>query len=421
MTLFIVICGLLLVAVLSAVLYPLLKASGHEAQVAARARELNLAVLREQRAELEREHAGGAIAGPAYEKALEELERRALEDVAEAKAPAAQGAKRRPLLAGAVGLAVPAIAVSLYILLGEPVAMGGAKPAAMAENGSHALTPQQIAAMVDRLAEKLQDHPNDGQGWLMLARSYGALGRFPESAAAYSRAVGLLPPDAQTLADFADTVAMAQGKTLLGEPEAIVREALKVDSNNIKALALAGTIAFERQNYSAAIGQWQKILALVPPDSGVASGIQGSIRDAENRMAVAVKTGAAVAEPIRAAGGPAAPNAGVSGAVTLDPALARSVAAGDTVFVFARAVDGPKIPLAMMKRAVADLPLQFSLDDSMAMAPNFRLSQYKQVVIGARISKSGDAMPRSGDLEGLSGTVSPGAAGVKIIINTKVK
>ncbi|HJW27311.1 MAG TPA: c-type cytochrome biogenesis protein CcmI [Rhodocyclaceae bacterium] len=425
MTLFIVVSGLLLVAVVAAVLYPLLRGSVASGGSAAKARELNLAVLREQRAELERDRAAGAIAGAAYDKAREELERRALEDVAEAAAPAArEAARRRPVVAGVVGLLVPAVVVPLYLYLGEPAAMGGAKPAAMAQNGGHSVDARQIAAMVDQLAAKLQDNPNDGDGWLMLARSYGAMGRFPESAAAYGRAVTLLPPDAQTLADFADTVAMAQGRTLQGEPEKIVRRALEVDPNNIKALALSGTIAFDRQNYQAAIGQWRKILALVPPDSGVATGIQGSIRDAENRMAVAMKTSATAAPaaaPAARGDSPAAPAAAVRGTVTLDPSLARSVAPGDTVFVFARAVDGPRIPLAMMKRTAADLPLQFSLDDSMAMAPNFRLSQARRVVVGARISKSGDAMPRTGDLEGLSAPVSPGAAGVKITINTKVK
>lgn len=419
MTLFIVVSGLLLIAVAVAVLYPLLRGSGPGAGVSAKARELNLAVLREQRAELERDRANGVIDAAAYGKSREELERRALEDVVETAVPATRGGPlRRPLVAGLIGLLLPAVVISLYLYLGEPAALGGGKPAAMAQDGSHALGPQQIAAMVDRLAEKLQEHPDDGDGWLMLARSYTAMGRFPEGAAAYGRAVNLLPPDGQTLADFADTVAMAQGRSLLGEPEKIVRRALQVDPNNIKALALAGTIAFERQNYPAAIGEWRRILTLVPPDSSVATGIQGSIRDAENRMAVAQKTGGSASPSAPLSGAPAA---GVGGTVTLDPSLARAASPGDTVFVFARAVDGPKVPLAMIKKTVAELPLQFALDDSMAMAPNFRLSQYQRVVVGARISKSGDAMPRAGDLEGLSATVSPGAAGVKIVINSKVR
>lgn len=414
MTLFIVVSGLLLVAVLAAVLYPLLRHSEPDVDVSAKARELNLAVLREQRAELERDRANGVIGSEAYEKAREELERRALEDAADSAAPVAASLLRRPVVAAIVGLLLPAVAVPLYLYLGEPAAMGGAKPAPVAQNGSHALNPQQIAAMVEGLAQKLQENPEDGGGWLMLARSYGAMGRFPESATAYARAVSLLPPDAQVLADFADTVAMAQGKRLQGEPEIILRRALQVDPNNLKALALSGTIAFERRDYQAAIGEWRKVLALVPEGSTVATGIQGSIRDAENRMAVIAKTSASSTDG-------AAPAVKVGGTVVLDPSLAAAVSPGDTVFVFARAVEGAKIPLAMLKKKAADLPLQFTLDDTMAMAPNFRLSQHKQVVIGARISKSGDAMARPGDLEGLSAAISPGAAGVRITINRTIR
>ncbi|MGE5493578.1 MAG: tetratricopeptide repeat protein, partial [Actinomycetota bacterium] len=310
---------------------------------------------------------------------------------------------------------------SLYLFLGTPGALTGKTPAT-AQNGGHSVDAQQIAAMVEGLAAKLQENPNDGEGWLMLGRSYGAMGRFPEAVVAYGRAIDLLPPDAQVLADFADVVAMAQGRNLQGQPEQIVRRALQVDPNNIKALALAGTIAFQKQNYPAAIGEWRKILTLVPEDSTVAAGIQGSIRDAENRMAVVAKTGGSLTPAAAQADGPAAaPANAVGGTVSLDASLAGAVSPGDTVFVFARAVDGPKIPLAMMKKTVADLPLRFTLDDSMAMAPNFRLSQYPKVVVGARVSKSGDAMPRPGDLEGLSATVSPGAGNVRIVINKKVK
>ncbi|HZX30472.1 MAG TPA: c-type cytochrome biogenesis protein CcmI [Rhodocyclaceae bacterium] len=420
MTLFIVIAALLLLAVLAAVLYPLWRDSTRHIG-AAKVRELNLAVLREQRAELERDRASGAIDAAAYEKARDELERRALEDLSESAAPAAPGSVlRRPLVAGVVGLLVPAVAISLYLFLGTPGALTGKAPAT-AQNGGHSVDAQQIAAMVEGLAAKLQDNPNDGEGWLMLGRSYGAMGRFPEAVVAYGRAIDLLPPDAQVLADFADVVAMAQGRNLQGQPEQIVRRALEVDPNNVKALALAGTIAFQKQNYPAAIGEWRKILTLVPEDSTVATGIQGSIRDAENRMAVVAKTGGATAPAAKADAPAAAPGNAVSGTVTLDGSLAGAVSPGDTVFVFARAEDGPRIPLAMMKKTVADLPLRFTLDDSMAMAPNFRLSQYPKVVVGARVSKSGDAMPRPGDLEGLSATVSPGAGNIRIIINKKVK
>ncbi|MFC5302963.1 c-type cytochrome biogenesis protein CcmI [Azospira restricta] len=409
MTLFVILAGLLTVGILGALLHPLLRGRRGKVVETAEVRALNLAILREQMAELERDHAAGQLAPEAYEKARQEIERRVLEDAAGETVPAEEGG-RRPLLAGALGSGVAALIVGLYVLLGTPEAMTGARPGpAAGGEGGHALGQQQIQAMVQRLAERLQDNPNDGNGWLMLAKSYGVLGRFAESAAAYGRAIALLPPDAQVLADFADTVAMAQGRSLQGEPERIVKDALTIDPNNIKALALSGTIAFERQDYRAAIAQWQKILPLVPEGSQAAMGIQGSIRDAENRLA------AAGGAPKAAAGG-----AAVAGSVTIDPALAAKIAPGDTLFVFARAADGPKMPVAMARMPAGKLPASFLLDDSMSMTPNFKLSQQQKVVIGARISKSGDALPRSGDLEGFSASVTPGAAGVAVVINSIV-
>jgi cytochrome c-type biogenesis protein CcmH len=414
MTLFVILAGLLIAGIVGALLYPLLRKERTEAGVSVELRALNLAVLREQMAELDRENAAGRLTPEAYEKSHQEIERRVLEDTS-GEARLTEEGHRRPLLALALGGAVPAAVFALYLILGTPAVLIGAKPApAGGAEGGHALGQQQIIAMVERLAERLQENPNDGGGWLMLAKSYGVIGRFPESAAAYGRAITLLPPDAQVLADFADTVAMAQGRSLQGEPEKIVRRALEVDPRNIKALALSGTIAFERRDYNAAIGEWRKILALVPEDSAAATGIQGSIRDAETRLAAAGGASKPVSVSVDAT------PATVAGSIALDPSVAAKASPGDVLFVFARATEGPKIPVAMARLQVGKMPASFLLDDSMSMTPNFKLSQQKKVVIGARISKSGDALPRAGDLEGYSTVVSPGARDVAIVINAVV-
>lgn len=417
---FVIVGGLLLVGIVAALLYPLLKRQPKDATPAAEVRDLNLKVLREQMAELERDRRDGRLDQAAYEHARHELERRTLDDAGGESTKADFGG-RKTILAVALAIAFPIAVMSLYVMLGTPETITG-KPAAKAGGGEgdHPLSPEQITAMVERLSLRLQENPNDGQGWLMLARSYAVLGRFPESAAAYGRALGLLPPDAQHYADFADVVAMAQGKSLLGEPEKLVRRALEIDGKNIKALALAGTIAFDRQNYPLAIREWQKVIALVPPESPVAGGIQNSIRDAENRMAIAGKA-LEPAGPIPAAKIESAVVGSVSGIVELDPKLAATVSSGDTVFVFARAVDGPKMPVAMLRKKVGDLPLKFSLDDSMAMTPQFKLSTAGKVVVGARVSKSGDALARSGDIEGMSAPVSPGVGDLKIVIKNPVR
>lgn len=208
------------------------------------------------------------------------------EDEQQTAPMAVAGDARRPmLLAVAIAIVGPALALGLYFALSSYGVLNEKKPVAQSA-APHALTPQQIAGMVEKLSERLQDNPSDGQGWQMLARSYGVLGRYAESAAAYGRAVSLLPPDAQLLADFADMLAMTQNRRLQGEPEKIVRQALAVDPRNIKALALSGTIAFEGKDYPAAISEWRKILKQVPQDSNAAASARSSIADAEKRIVI---------------------------------------------------------------------------------------------------------------------------------------
>jgi len=418
MTVFVIVAIVLMAGAVLAIVVPLLRqpkpgSVPGPASPQPDAVSLSLNVLREQLADLEREYAAGRLSTEIYAQEKSELEQRALED-AQRTAPAASSNARRPKLALIIGLAVPALVLGLYFLLGSPDALDEKKLAAQAGGqGGHALTQQQIVSMVERLSERLQENPDDGEGWHMLARSYGVLGRYAESAAAYARAVSLLPPDAQLLADFADTLAMTQGRRLQGQPEEVVRKALEVDPRNVKALALSGTLAFERKDYAAAIGEWRKILAVVPEESNVSTSIRASIADAETKM------GAGGASPRPATKAVVATT--VSGSVAIDPALRKKVGADDVVFVFARATEGPRMPLAILRKRVSDLPFEFSLDDSMAMTPNFRLSQFDKLIVGARVSKTGDALPRSGDLEGLSATVSPGTRNIKISIRSEVK
>lgn len=411
MTVFVVAAVVLTAFALAAVLLPLLRKP--QAADAAEAKELSLRVLREQLGELEREVREGTLEKAQYQAECAEIERRAIEDVRADTAAAPVQDRRRMALAAGTAVAVCAVAVGLYLKLGTPDAFRATDGHAGGQQSSHALSPQQIQGMVARLAEKLQENPADGEGWLMLARSYNALGRYPEASAAYGRAFSILPPDAQHLSDYADTLAMAQGRSLAGEPEKIIARALQADPNNVKALALAGSAAFERQDFQGAIGQWRKILAVVPPGSPIIERINGSIADAEARMGGG-------ASPVPAAD--AAPAAGaIRGIVALDSSLRGDVGDNDTVFVFARAVSGPRMPLAIKRMTVRELPARFVLDDSMSMAGGPKLSSQTQVVLGARVSKSGNATPQPGDLEGLTEPVVPGgAAEARITISRKL-
>jgi cytochrome c-type biogenesis protein CcmH len=270
------------------------------------------------------------------------------------------------------------------------------------------VTAQQIEAMVARLAAKLRENPDDIDGWKLLGRSYGALGRFAESADAYARAATRAPRDAQLLADFADALAMARGQSLQGEPEKLVLRALQIEPSNLKALALAGTAQYERKDFKGAANTWRRMLPLVPPDSEDARAIQSNVDEA---LAMA-----GVARTPAAKGGGA-----LRGEVRLAEKLKNQASPDDTVFIFARAAEGPPMPLAVLRKRVRDLPLTFALDDSMAMAPQARLSGFARVIVSARVSKSGQAAPQPGDLQGASGAVANDASGVRVVIDSVVR
>lgn len=311
-----------------------------------------------------------------------------------------------------------------------------------AAGGKHTLDAAQIEAMVGKLRERLAEEPGNAQGWGMLARSYSVLGKPTEAVAAYEKAIALTPDDAAMLADYADSLALRNGRKLEGEPTKLIERALKLDPDQPKALALAGTAAFDRRDYAGAAKAWERVLA-TNPDHPFAPQLRESVNEARQlagmpalpavaasgsslaaaAAAVTAKSAAkastsvppaAAANDKPAAG--AAADAQVSGRVSLAAALAAKAAPEDTVFVFARAAEGPRMPLAIVRKQVKDLPFDFKLDDSMGMTPQMKLSAFPKVVVGARISKGGDAVPRPGDLQGQSKPVEIGAKGIDLVI-----
>jgi cytochrome c-type biogenesis protein CcmH len=371
---------------------------------------VNVAVYRDQLRELEADLRTGTLAPDQHEKARGEIEARLLADVGKGDAPAHRQRRTRAA-ALALGLAVPICALAVYVAVGNPRAL---LPQTAGGANAHGVSAQQFEAMVSRLAARLKENPEDAEGWMMLGRSYAVLGRFGESSQAYAKAAARTPGDAQLLADYADALAMAQGRTLQGEPETILRRALAIDPNNVKALLLAGTAAFNRNDGAAAVRHWERVLGLLPAESDMIQRVQASVAQARS-LSGSPGGKAQIAKPAQAQGGR------VSGVVRLAPELAGKVAPADTVFIFARAAEGPRMPLAILRKRGSDLPIQFSLDDSMAMAPQMKLSAFPNVVIGARVSKSANASPQPGDLQGLSGPVKVGDGKVSVVIDTELR
>jgi cytochrome c-type biogenesis protein CcmH len=339
-----------------------------------------------------------------------------------AAAPAGPMARPSRRLVAGLSVFVLAVAAAGYAVYGTPGAWRGV-PVAQSEEeagaAGHGGAAEQIAAMVTKLEQRMKDQPDDAEGWSMLGRSYSAMGRYPEAVTAFKRVSALKPKDAQALADQADAVAMAAGRKLAGEPAQLIARALELDPKNLKALALAGTIAFDANDYAKAAQLWTTAVAVAEPGSELERNLQSGVAEARSRAGMPPAPVAAASAP--AATPAAAAGATLAGQVQIAAALKAKASPEDTLFVFARAVDGPRVPLAILRKQVKDLPLTFTLDDSMAMNPAMRLSTATQVIVGARVSKSGNAIAQPGDLQGFSKAVAVGASGLKIEIAEEVK
>jgi cytochrome c-type biogenesis protein CcmH len=424
MTGFLILTGTMIALALAFVLLPL--ARQRKAEGGMPHFQSNLLIHRDQLRQLQADRDAGTLSAAEFESEQTELGKRVLDDALatlQDDVPVNPGANGR-WVAIAVAVLLPALAVGLYLELGSPETVApAAKPAvadAAAQENPHGMSFDQIGVSAAALAERLQGQPGDGEGWATLARSYNVLGRFKEAAEAYAKAVALLPADAQLLADYADALAMSQGQKLDGKPLEIIGQALKADPANLKALALAGTAAFERKDYPGAVGYWEKVVKAAPADSEFARLIGRSLEEAralaDGRMPASALPEIMPPQPV-AVSAPAAGAATLSGTVSLAPQLASRVRPDDTVFIFARAEKGPRMPLAILSKPFRELPASFTLDDSSAMVPGMPLSSAGPVMVVARVSRSGNATAQSGDLEGVVGPIRPGSRDIQLKID----
>ena len=364
----------------------------------------NLDILRDQLAELDGDLAAGTITAMQHDEGRREIERRVLDEVGPEQNRTLARVGGRWTAAG-LGISISIAAAGLYLQLGNPEGLVASRPA---PQGS-AITPDQLNELISKLAAKLEQQPDEA-GFVMLARSYYSLRRYAEAARAFGRAGALVTQDPNLLSDYADALAVAQEGKLSGKPLELLQRAITLEPTHPKALALAGTEAFERKDYRSAIGFWERIRVDSPFGEMIAANI------AEARELGGIKLSDKGDKGVA----PAPVTARITGTVKLAPELAGKVDRADTMYIFARAAEGPRMPLAIVKRQVKDLPYSFNLDDSQAMAPTMKLSGASAVIVGARISRSGDATPKSGDLQGFSGTVKVGATDVAIVIDSLV-
>ena len=421
-----IIVSAMTVLVLGLLLWPLLKrtvaaVTGEE--------EKTLSIFRQQFAELGQDRANGVLTDELYQQARRELERRLLEETGTTETTPKMA--RRQVSSGPVALAlaliVPTASGLLYWQLGNPLAMTEPPAASLsAQGGSEGASPfaDGLGPLIERLKQKMQQNPNDGTGWALLARSYMGMGRHAEAALAYENATKLIPDDAQLLADYADAMGVLHGRKLEGRPEALIQQALKIDPRNVKALMLAGTVAFNRNDFGRAAKDWEQARANLPADVDpeMTQQLVAAIEEAKSHLGggqgmVSANTEytepVAPVQPARQTGQPRA----IRGTVTVSPSLVGKGSATDTLFVFAREMNGPPMPVAIVRATKKDLPFTFQLDDSTSPMPSRKLSSAGPVVIVARLSKSGQAMPQSGDLEGMSQPIQSGVDGITVVID----
>ena len=415
MTIFWIICALLILLALLFAVLPLWRSTLKDNAVLRD--RANLEIFRDQLAEMETDLKNGLLTQALYEQGKRELQARLLDEVdgGESASRVVASSPQKYLAIGLIAL-LPLLAIGVYLQVGNLQVFSSESSLAAAGGGA--------MGGLESLEAKVEQNPSDGESLLLLARTYGEMGRYGEAVKAYEKLTEFVNDEAWIWADYADMLAMVHGQKLAGPPSKLIDKALALDPNHPKSLALAGSAAMERGDYPAAIRHWEKLLKGLPPASEDAKMIEGGLQQARSFLAQSKGMRAPMLEQIAPAQESNQAASGgkerISGTVTLSAALKGKTSPTDTLFVLARAAQGPKMPLAIMRKQVRDLPLEFSLDDGMAMMPQMKLSNFDEVVIVARISKSGNAMPESGDLQGTSKPLKPGRDGLKISIDTFV-
>lgn len=401
MIIFGIVAAILTVVALVILLPPLLRQ--HEKDDVSR-QGLNVTVYRDQMQELDNDLTNGLISQEGFDQAKQEIESSLLKDVAvpDDKVKTAAGSSTTAIV---IALFLPLFAGFLYFELGAPQSLTDDEVTATSLQFQN---QGQLQEIVVDLRKSLTEAPEDGETWTVLARAHLMLGEFPQAVGAFKEAEKYVTPDSQFFADLSDATAMVSGGNMQGEPVSLLRKAIELDPNNEKALWLFGTAAFEAGDLEAALVPWRRLLGLMAVGSESATTMSDNIKQVEEMLANVDNTRLS-------------PNQGrVGGTITLSDELKEELSPETVVFVFALAAEGPQVPLAAMRVTLADLPLEFTLDDSMAMIPAMRLSTVSAVVLTARASKSGDAIAATGDLQGTLEGVKVGSTDNKLVINTLV-
>ena len=425
MTLFWVVAGVFIVAALLFILPTLLRNKGSETGV--ERDSTNVSIYRDQLSELDNDLRNDILNQEQYNQSKSELQQRMMLDMpAESSVSVVTriNSKRSIATSVVLTLLIPILAISLYLFLGNTKALLPQPAAEQMELVDGPITSeddahQEISSMVDNLVKRLETEPDNIEGWNMLGRTYAIMGRFEEARDIYAELLAKSPDSPEALVNYADVFAMTQDGSLMGKPIELINKALSIDPKNPKALALAGTAKFEQGEFNQAAVYWEELLAIIPAESKLAQSVSGSIKQAKS-LASNNQGNVLIAKQQLPEPDNKNLSHTISGIVNISPALSAKTSPGDTLYIYARAKSGPRMPLAIVRLQAKDLPAKFTLKDGMGMNPNMKLTNFPEVVISARVTKSGKAVPTSGDLQGFSEVVRIGDQKVNILIDQQV-
>lgn len=365
--------------------------------------EQNVQIARERLNELESEFGRGVLSETDYERAKQELEQALLNDVSE-QSPSDKKAlqKASPITLAILIVLIPLFTILMYLDLGKPQLVQTAAESNTATQSPHATSPDgkplpSIEELLVKLEDKLRTNPNDAQGWYMLGRSYMSLGRHSEAAEALRRSYELVGDQQPVvMLSYADALAMSQDGRISGKPFELILKALEITPNDPTALWLAGMGYEEQGQYEQAVRHWRQLEPMLAGNPESQNEVRKLIATAELKLGHTVEG----SEPeLKQAISAPASSIAIKVHVDISPKVRDKASPDDTVFIFARALSGPPMPLAVVRKQVRDLPVDVTLDDSMAMMPQLKLSNYSEVKVNARISKNNSPMPAAGDLQ----------------------
>ena len=364
----------------------------------------NAKVYRDQILDLDREHDSGHISNEEWQQSRDELSLRLLEDTSAVDDPAAKTEKPAIWTAVVLAVALPLGSMGMYMWVGQPEALNP-----LALKTPDQVDPKDLTKMAQTLAEKLQDKPDNLQGWVMLGRTYRTLENFDAALRAYDSALKLSDDDDLKL-ERIEVIAMQRQGQFEGEPWNVIREVLQRDPQHFGALLTAGSASYAEGKFADALKYWEQARKPLDANNPDLAGLESAIATVRERLGM---------PPAKAAPA-AASGLNVTGQVNLSASLKSKASPNDVVFIYATPANGDRMPLAIFKTTVSQLPFNFTLDDSTAMAPDRKLSAAGEVMVKVRVTKSGNAMPQSGDLSGSLGPVKVGAKGLKLEIKDQI-